>query len=62
VIILCAPCCEGAKKQLTSTYKQWSDKQVAAWISAVIAASTFALTAIAIIPLLKRHCDKHFDR
>ncbi|XP_024360721.1 uncharacterized protein [Physcomitrium patens] len=51
---------KGIKKQLVTEKKQWTDDK-SAWVAAVIAASAFVLTAVAIAPLLKRHCDKLFD-
>jgi len=52
---------QGIKKQLTADDKQWTDDK-SAWVSAVVAACAFVITALVIAPLLKRHCDSRFDR
>lgn len=52
---------QGLKKQLTADHKQWTDDR-SAWVSAVVAACTFVITAVVIAPLLKRRCDSRFDR
>jgi sodium-dependent phosphate transporter len=50
---------KGAKKALTSS-GHWSDAK-SAWIAIVVAAGVAALTALIVLPLLKRHCEKLFD-
>lgn len=50
---------KGAKKALGSS-GDWSDGK-AAWIAVVIAVGMSILTALIILPLLKRHCEKLFD-
>ncbi|KAG0608617.1 hypothetical protein M758_8G119600 [Ceratodon purpureus] len=50
---------KGAKKSLSSA-GDWSDAK-SAWISIVIAVGIAALTAVIVLPLLKRHCEKLFD-
>jgi sodium-dependent phosphate transporter len=52
---------KGAKKALTSSKSSnWNDAK-SAWISIVIAAGVSFLTAVIILPLLKRHCERLFD-
>lgn len=52
---------KGAKKALTSSKSSdWNDSK-SAWISIVIASGVAVLTAIIILPLLKRHCERLFD-
>lgn len=50
---------KGAKKSLSSS-GNWSDAK-SAWISIVIAVGISILTALIVLPLLKRHCAKLFD-
>lgn len=50
---------KGAKKAL-STGSDWSDTK-AVWISMVIAVGISLLTAVVVLPLLKRHCERLFD-
>nr|WNH14458.1 phosphate transporter B 1;2 [Pteris ensiformis] len=48
---------KGAKKYLTEEGKDWSDKK-STWVSAVIAAGLFLLTAIVAVPWLKHVVNK----
>lgn len=50
---------KGAKKTLGNS-GDWSDGK-SAWISVVIAIGVATLTAVIVLPLLKRHCEKLFD-
>jgi len=50
---------KGAKKSLGSS-GDWSDGK-SAWIAMVIAVGIAIITALIILPLLKRHCEKLFD-
>jgi sodium-dependent phosphate transporter len=50
---------KGAKKSLSSA-GDWSDAK-SAWIAIVIAIGIAIITALIVLPLLKRHCEKLFD-
>nr|WNH14450.1 phosphate transporter B 1;2 [Pteris vittata] len=52
---------KGAKKYLTEEGKDWSDK-TSTWVSAVIAATLFLLTAAVAVPWLKHMVDKRIRR